>query len=157
MLALVSRLVKLSLRLYNCHCNDSFATCLTSNYKGYTIKEQYFFSTVFKLNLTTMNHPARTIFQDEIVKLQAFVLELAHKVQANGELMLEFLQEKNKMSEVFLKIKEKDKEIDKARWQVHDYGDELIVRQQPVANDFRQIIASIQTTDNLERIGDHFK
>ncbi|MBI3591762.1 MAG: phosphate signaling complex protein PhoU [Candidatus Melainabacteria bacterium] len=104
-----------------------------------------------------MNQAARTTFQDELIKLQSLVLDLANEVKANGELLLHYLQDKNNINEVFLKIKTKDKEIDKVRWQVHDFGDQLIVLQQPVAKDFRQIITSIQITDNLERIGDHFK
>ena len=104
-----------------------------------------------------MNQTARTTFQDELVKLQGLVLDLGKEVKINGELLLEFLQNKEKVNELFIQIKEKDKGIDKARWQVHDYGDQLIVLQQPVAKDFRQIITSIQITDNLERIGDHFK
>ena len=104
-----------------------------------------------------MTQTARATFQDELIGLQALVLELANKVKTNGELLFEFLQDKENVHELFLQIKNKDKEIDKARWQVHDFGDELIVLQQPVAKDFRQIITSIQITDNLERIGDHFK
>lgn len=104
-----------------------------------------------------MNQTARATFQDELVKLQTLVLELADNVKANGELLFEFLLNKENVNELFLKIKEKDKGIDKARWQVHDFGDELIVLQQPVAKDFRQIITATQITDNLERIGDHFK
>ena len=104
-----------------------------------------------------MTQTARVIFQDELVRLQSLVLDLANEVKANGELLLEFLQNKENVNELFLQIKEKDKGIDKARWQVHDFGDELIVLQQPVAKDFRQIIVSTQVTDNLERIGDHFK
>ena len=104
-----------------------------------------------------MTQTARTTFQDELVRLQSLVLDLASEVKANGELLLEFLQNKENVNELFIKIKEKDKGIDKARWQVHDFGDELIVLQQPVAKDFRQIITSIQITDNLERIGDHFQ
>ena len=104
-----------------------------------------------------MTQTIRTTFQDELVKLHTLVLDLANEVKTNGELLLEFLQNKENVNELFLKIKEKDKEIDKARWQVHDHGDQLIILQQPVAKDFRQIITSIQITDNLERIGDHFK
>ena len=104
-----------------------------------------------------MTQTARTTFQAELVRLQSLVLALASEVKANGELLLEFLHNKENVNELFIKIKEKDKGIDKARWQVHDFGDELIVLQQPVAKDFRQIITSIQITDNLERIGDHFK
>ena len=104
-----------------------------------------------------MTQTARLTFHDELTKLHSLVLDLADKVKANGELLLDFLQNKENINELFLKIKTKDKEIDKARWQVHDCGDQLIVLQQPVAKDFRQIITSIQITDNLERIGDHFK
>jgi len=108
-----------------------------------------------------MSNSIRLTFQDELIKLQNLVLDLGNEVKANGELLLGFLQNckqgKDSVHELFLKVKEKDKEIDKARWQVHDFGDELIVLQQPVAKDFRQIITSIQITDNLERIGDHFK
>ncbi|MBI2995645.1 MAG: phosphate signaling complex protein PhoU [Candidatus Melainabacteria bacterium] len=99
---------------------------------------------------------ARVTFRDELIELQSLVLDLAEKVKANGELLLEYFK-KHDVSELFFKIKNKDKEIDNARWQVHDYGDKLIVLQQPVAKDFRQIITSIQITDNLERIGDHYK
>lgn len=104
-----------------------------------------------------MDQAARTIFHDELVKLQSLVLDLGEQVKANGELLLRFLKNKEMVSELFSQIKEKDKEIDNARWQVHDFGDQLIVLQQPVAKDFRQIIISMQVTDNLERIGDHFK
>ena len=104
-----------------------------------------------------MNSTARSTFQDELIKLQSLVLDLAQKVKTNGDLLLQFLKNKEMVNELFLQIKEKDKEIDNARWQVHDFGDQLIILQQPVAKDFRQIITSIQITDNLERIGDHFK
>lgn len=104
-----------------------------------------------------MTTTIRSTFQEELEKLHNLVLDLALKVQGNGDLLLEFLQNKEQVHELFHKIKNKDKEVDKARWQVHDFGDELIVLQQPVAKDFRQIITSIQITDNLERIGDHFK
>ena len=104
-----------------------------------------------------MTQTARLTFQEELVKLHSLVVELAEKVKTNGELLLEFLTNKNNVNELFLRIKTKDREIDKARWEVHDFGDQLIVLQQPVAKDFRQIITSIQVTDNLERIGDHFK
>ncbi len=104
-----------------------------------------------------MTQTARLTFQEELVKLHSLVVELAEKVKINGELLLEFLTNKDNVNELFLKIKTKDREIDKARWEVHDFGDQLIVLQQPVAKDFRQIITSIQVTDNLERIGDHFK
>lgn len=104
-----------------------------------------------------MNQTARLTFHDGLIRLQSLVLDLAYEVKSNGELLLDFLQKKETTSELFLKIKTKDKEIDKARWQVHDFGDQLIVLQQPVAKDFRYIITSIQITDNLERIGDHFK
>ena len=104
-----------------------------------------------------MNTAIRTTFQDELLKLQSLVLDLANKVKTNGELLLKYLQNKDNVQEVFKQIKNADEEIDAARWQVHDFGDELIVLQQPVAKDFRCIITSIQVTDNLERIGDHFK
>lgn len=104
-----------------------------------------------------MSQIARTTFQDELINLQRLVLNLANEVKANGELLLDYLQKKENISELFLSIKNKDKEIDKVRWQIHDYGDQLIVLQQPVAKDFRQIITSIQITDDLERIGDHYK
>lgn len=103
-----------------------------------------------------MNQNIRSTFQDELRKLHTLVLDLALSVRSNGELLLEFLKHKD-VEELFKQIKTKDKEIDEARWQVHDFGDELMVLQQPVAKDFRQIITSIQITDNFERIGDHFK
>lgn len=104
-----------------------------------------------------MTQTIRTTFQDELVKLQALVLSLAKDVSKNGELLLRFLEKRETVSEVFSKIKEEDKVIDKTRWDIHDFGDQLIVLQQPVAKDFRQIMTSVQITDNLERIGDHFK
>lgn len=104
-----------------------------------------------------MTQTARLTFHEELLKLHSLVCELAEKVKTNGELLLEFLKNNKNVNELFLKIKVKDREIDKARWEVHDYGDQLIILQQPVAKDFRQIISSIQVTDNLERIGDHFK
>lgn len=104
-----------------------------------------------------MTQTVRSNFQEEIVKLQSLVLELAYKVEENGELLHDFLHNKTSFDEVAKKIKDKDKEINAARWQVHDFGDELIVLQAPVASDFRQIMVSVQITDNLERIGDHFK
>ena len=104
-----------------------------------------------------MAQEARGTFHDELIKLHSLVLDLAEKVKFNGDLLLKFLENKEAVSELFLKIKEKDKEIDKARWDVHDFGDQLMILQQPVAKDFRYIITSIQVTDSFERIGDHFK
>lgn len=104
-----------------------------------------------------MSGTARLTFQDELLKLHTLVLDLANQVKINGELLLEFFQKKGSINELFVKIKNKDKEIDIVRWQIHDFGDELIVLQQPVAKDFREIMTSIQITDNLERIGDHYK
>lgn len=104
-----------------------------------------------------MTTTARTTFQDELLKLNSLVLDLAYKVRNNCELLLEVLENKKDIHEIFPEIKIKDKEINEARWQLHDFGDQLIVLQQPVAKDFRQIMTSIQIADNLERIGDHFK
>lgn len=104
-----------------------------------------------------MTNAARVTFQDELVKLQLLVLDLASEVKTNSELLLQSLQSKENFVDIFFKIKNRDKEIDNARWQVHDFGDQLIVLQQPVAKDFRQIMTSVQVTDNLERIGDHLK
>jgi len=98
----------------------------------------------------------RSTFEDELLKLQSLVLELASEVKTNGELLLDFLQKKD-IDKVSSQIKERDKLIDKARWEVHDFGDQLLILQQPVARDFRQIVTSTQITDNFERIGDHFK
>ena len=103
-----------------------------------------------------MDAPIRTTFQDEILKLQSLVLDLANEVKTNGELLFEFLQNKD-IEKISQRIKDRDKEIDKARWQVHDFGDQLLILQQPVAKDFRQVVTSTQITDNFERIGDHFK
>ncbi len=99
---------------------------------------------------------SRSILEEELIKLKSLVLELANEVKTNGELILEFLEQKN-VDELNKKIKEKDKLVDKARWLVHDFSDSLLVLQQPVAKDFRYIITSTQITDNYERIGDHFK
>lgn len=98
----------------------------------------------------------RSTFEEELIKLQALVLELANEVKTNGELLLEFLRKKD-IEEITNKIRDRDKLIDKARWKVHDFGDELLILQQPVARDFRQIVTSTQISDNYERIGDHFK
>ncbi len=98
----------------------------------------------------------RSTFEDELIKLQSLVLNLAGEVKVNGELLFQFLEKKD-IEEISKKIKDRDKDIDKARWQVHDFGDELLILQQPVAKDFRKIITSIQIADNYERIGDHFK
>lgn len=103
-----------------------------------------------------MDPSIRTTFQEEILKLQSLVLDLANEVKTNGELLFEFLQNKD-IEKVSQKIKDRDKLIDKARWQVHDFGDQLLILQQPVAKDFRQVVTSTQITDNFERIGDHFK
>ncbi len=57
-----------------------------------------------------MTQTARLTFQDELLNLQSLVLDLAEKVKANGELLLEFLQNKENVNELFLKIRDKDKE-----------------------------------------------
>lgn len=104
-----------------------------------------------------MTSQVRITFEEELLKLQSLVLNLAKKVRNNGDILLDCLKKKKSISEFLNQIKLTDKEVDSARWKVHDYGDSLIVLQQPVAKDFRQIITSIQITDNLERIGDHIK
>ena len=48
----------------------------------------------FCCTILFMNNAARTTFQDELIKLQSLVLDLAQKVKANGELLLQFLKNK---------------------------------------------------------------
>lgn len=47
-----------------------------------------------------------------------------------------------------------DEEIDQLEKQVDKEGYEILLRYQPVASDFRQVIAAMRLSNNLERIGD---
>ncbi len=48
-----------------------------------------------------------------------------------------------------------DSQVDKKRWELEDRCVDLIAREQPVASDLRQIIATLSIVRDLERIGDY--
>jgi phosphate transport system protein len=50
-----------------------------------------------------------------------------------------------------------DQDIDRAQYTIEDHAITVIATQQPVAGDLRQLIATIQTAAELERIADYAK
>ncbi len=94
--------------------------------------------------------------------LQNFDAALEHL--RNTVLMMASLTERslaNAMSGLFERDTDRcnvaiadDEEIDTLEKQVDKEGYELLIRFQPVASDFRQVIAAMKVSNNLERVGD---
>ncbi len=95
----------------------------------------------------------RGSFREHIKRLEKDLTDLNNMVVTAIELSTEALLSRN--IEQAKKVTADDELINDKRWQIEEDAINLIALQQPVATDLREIIAILNITTELERIGDY--
>lgn len=95
----------------------------------------------------------RTTFHKRLREIQDDVLAMGSMV---GKAILRSVEAlKNRDLDLAYQVVAGDQEIDHKRYQIEEKCVQLLATQQPMASDLRVIIAVLNITSELERIGDH--
>jgi phosphate transport system protein len=97
----------------------------------------------------------REHFSQQLEALHAELRSLGQLVVAAITWSLDALNRQDAV--VAQRIVADDRDIDRAQYTLEDHAITVIATQQPVAGDLRQLIATIQTAGELERIADYAK
>ncbi|UOQ86014.1 phosphate signaling complex protein PhoU [Gracilibacillus salinarum] len=97
----------------------------------------------------------REIFQSELEKVEALIIELARKTKEQLRSAVEALHSSD--TEKAREIIEADRELDKLDFKINETAILLIARQQPVATDLRRLVVAIRISSDLERMADNAK
>ena len=96
--------------------------------------------------------PLRHQFEREIEELEQRLLDLAQAVEsAVGQATKALLSQNEEMAEHVLVGEDS---VNQATYEIEDYVNKIVAREQPVATDLRFIITSLHVVIALERIGD---
>ncbi len=92
-------------------------------------------------------------FHDQLDELKKRLLAMSERAESLVDLAVEALltRDADKASAVVTG----DREVDDLEIEIEAMAVELLALQQPMARDLRFIIASIKTSSDLERVGDH--
>jgi phosphate transport system protein len=99
---------------------------------------------------TTM---VREGFHNRIKELERDVLHMGEFVIEAINSSVKALAELN--AKLAKRVTDNDAKVNEQRWALEDKCVDLIARQQPVASDLREIIATLSIVRDLERIGDY--
>ena len=88
------------------------------------------------------------------------IKELERDVMRMGEFVIEAINRSVKAladldAKQAKRVMDDDAQVNQQRWALEDKCVDLIARQQPVASDLREIIATLSIVRDLERIGDY--
>lgn len=95
----------------------------------------------------------RKHFIVEMKKLHNLLLKMDMAIKNNIDLMICSI--KNKDFEMAKKVIESDDVVDKLEIKIEEFCIDLLIRQQPVAGDLREITATLKMITDLERISDY--
>jgi phosphate transport system protein len=95
----------------------------------------------------------RTTFHKKLQEIQHDILSMGSMVGKAITRSVETL--KNRDIELARIIVKEDQNINQKRYEIEEKCAQLIATQQPMASDLRTIIAVLNITSELERIGDH--
>jgi len=95
----------------------------------------------------------RTLFEQQLSKIQEEVLALALRVEAALERSVTALSERD--VDLARQVIEDDVKINDKRYDLEETCLELIATQQPLASDLRTIASVLHISVDLERMGDH--
>jgi phosphate transport system protein len=95
----------------------------------------------------------REAFRENIKELEQELIGMGEMVVKAVNRSVEALKSRNKNEAK--RIVSDDLLINKKRWDIEEKCINLIATQQPVATDLREIIALLNITTDLERMGDH--
>ena len=95
----------------------------------------------------------RNKFNEQLLELNKEMIEMGNKIIGSIKMAIAALEssdtEKAKM------IMEGDAEIDRLQKKIENICFNLLIQQQPVATDLRNVTAAMKMVTDMERIGDH--
>ncbi len=95
----------------------------------------------------------RKRFQGELEKLHKMLLKMDMTIKSNIDMMLTAL--KNNDRQLAKEVIESDDLVDKLEIEIEEFCIDIIIRQQPVAGDLREITSVLKMITDLERISDY--
>lgn len=95
----------------------------------------------------------RKRFQGELDKLHKMLLKMDMTIKNNIDMMLTAL--KNNDRQLAKEVIESDDLVDKLEIEIEEFCVDIIIRQQPVAGDLREITSVLKMITDLERISDY--
>lgn len=95
----------------------------------------------------------RKRFQGELEKLHKMLLKMDMTIKNNIDMMLTAL--KNNDRQLAEEVIESDDLVDKLELDIEEFCIDIIIRQQPVAGDLREITSVLKMITDLERISDY--
>lgn len=95
----------------------------------------------------------RKQFQKELNKLHKMLLKMNTAVKTNIDGMI--LALKNNDCSLAKKVVDDDDYVDKMEVEIEAFCINILISQQPVASDFREVTAALKMTTDIERISDY--
>lgn len=92
-------------------------------------------------------------YEQELKRLATLITDMGGMVEAQVAAACQAII--NKDSEAATRAMEADPAVDAMERQVEQFTIRLLALRQPMAQDLRQIVASLKTTGDMERIGDY--
>ena len=102
--------------------------------------------------MDSTRHTVRS-YDDKLNQLNNFISEMGGLAEAQLAAALDALGKRN--SELAAKVIVQDEAIDKIEAKVDEAAVELLALRQPMADDLRQVLASLKIAQILERVGDY--
>lgn len=95
----------------------------------------------------------RKRFQGELEKLHKMLLKMDMTIKNNIDMMLTALKDNDR--QLAKEVIDSDDLVDKLELEIEEFCIDIIIRQQPVAGDLREITSVLKMITDLERISDY--
>lgn len=95
----------------------------------------------------------RNKFDEQLLELNQEMIKMGNMIEESIAKAVEALYKRD--NDLAKQIMESDTKIDRAQKKIEDICFNLLIQQQPVARDLRNITAAMKMVTDMERIGDH--
>lgn len=95
----------------------------------------------------------RNKFNEQLLELNKEMIEMGNKIIDSIKMAIAALESSD--TEKAKRIMEGDAEIDRLQKKIENICFNLLIQQQPVATDLRNVTAAMKMVTDMERIGDH--
>ena len=95
----------------------------------------------------------RNKFNEQLLELNKEMIEMGNKIIDSIKMAIAALESSD--TEKAKRIMESDAEIDRLQKRIENICFNLLIQQQPVATDLRNVTAAMKMVTDMERIGDH--
>lgn len=95
----------------------------------------------------------RNKFDEQLLELNQEMIKMGNMIEESIAKAVEALYKRD--NDLAKRIMESDTKVDRAQKKIEDICFNLLIQQQPVARDLRNITAAMKMVTDMERIGDH--